>query len=148
MQISLSRAVPVLVMVLAGSSGALAQTGSLYDRLGGKAAITAVVDEFVNRVAADKRINSYFAATAADPKRMASFKGRLIDQICEAAGGPCKYTGKDMKSAHRGMGISGADFDALVEDLVGALKQFEVGADEQKILLGVLAPMKGDIVER
>src|SRR4029077_4709809 len=85
---------------------------SLYDRLGGKKAITAVVDEFVGRVAADNRINSFFAATASDPKRLATFKGRLVDQICEAAGGPCKYKGKDMKTAHMGMHIKGADFDA------------------------------------
>jgi hemoglobin len=137
----------VSVAVLAGT-GLAAQAKSLYDRLGGKEAITAVVDEFVGRVAADKRINAFFAATAADPKRLAAFKGKLIDQICEAAGGPCKYTGKDMKTAHQGMGINGAEFDALVEDLVGALNKFKVGADEQKTLLGVLGPMKSDIVER
>src|SRR5476651_1823185 len=94
---------------------------SLYDRLGGKKAITAVVDEFVGRVAADKRINGFFAATASDPKRLAKFKMNLVAQICEASGGPCKYTGKDMKTAHMGMEIGSADFNALVEDLSGAL---------------------------
>ena len=77
---------------------------SLYERLGGKKAITAVVDEFVGRVAADNRINAFFAATASDSKRLAAFKGKLVDQICEASGGPCKYKGKDMKTAHMGMG--------------------------------------------
>ncbi len=137
------------VAVLASTSFA-GQTAekSLYDRLGGKPAISAVVDEFVARVAADKRINRFFGAAAADPARMAKFKGNLVDQICQAAGGPCKYMGKDMKSAHAGMGISGADFDALVEDLVGALDKFKVGAREKDQLLGALGPMKGDIVER
>ena len=121
---------------------------SLYDRLGGKKAITAVVDEFVGRVAADARINAFFAATAADAKRLATFKGKLVDQICEASGGPCKYTGKDMKSAHIGMGISGGDFNALVEDLVGALDKFKVPQHEKDQLLGALAPMKADIVEK
>jgi hemoglobin len=121
---------------------------SLYDRLGGKKAITAVVDEFVGRVAADTRINAFFAATAADAKRLATFKGKLVDQICEASGGPCKYTGKDMKSAHMGMGISGGDFNALVEDLVGALDKFKVPQHEKDQLLGALAPMKTDIVEK
>lgn len=121
---------------------------SLYDRLGGKKAITAVVDEFVGRVAADKRINAFFAQTAADPQRLKAFKGKLADQICQAAGGPCQYTGKDMKSAHMGMGVSGADFNALVEDLVGALDHFKVGAHEKDQLLGALGPMKGDIVEK
>jgi hemoglobin len=121
---------------------------SLYDRLGQKKAITAVVDEFVARVAADPRINSFFTPTASDQKRLAMFKSRLVDQICEASGGPCKYTGKDMKAAHMGMSISGGDFDALVQDLVAALDKFKVGAHEKDQLLGVLGPMKADIVEK
>ncbi len=119
---------------------------SLYDNLGGKPAITAVVDEFVGRVAADKRINKHFAATAADPARLAGFKGKLVDQICEASGGPCKYTGKDMKTAHAGMKITSAEFNALVGDLRGALVKFKVKKSDQKTLLGVLGPMKKDIV--
>ncbi|MBV9507999.1 MAG: group 1 truncated hemoglobin [Acidobacteriia bacterium] len=121
---------------------------NLYNSLGGKKAITAVVNEFVARVAADNRINGFFKQTASDPKRLASFKMNLVDQICEASGGPCKYKGKDMKSAHAGMGISSADFDALVEDLVGALDKFHVKEADKQALLGVLGPMKGDIVEK
>ena len=121
---------------------------SLYERLGGKPAITAVVDEFVGRVAADARINRYFGAAAADPQRMAMFKGKLVDQICAASGGPCTYTGKNMKDAHAGMGITGAEFDALVGDLVGALDKFKVGEREKGELLGALGPMKTDIVEK
>ncbi|HZP48137.1 MAG TPA: group 1 truncated hemoglobin [Vicinamibacterales bacterium] len=140
------------VLVAVSSASVLGQARpwekSLYDRLGGKKAIAAVVDEFVGRVAADTRINAFFAATAADPKRVSAFKGKLVDQICEASGGPCKYTGKDMKSAHMGLGVSGGDFGALVEDLVGALDAFKVPAHEKDQLLGALAPMKGDIVEK
>ena len=95
------------------------------------AAITAVVDEFVGRVAADTRINSYFAAAADNPQRMAMFKMKLVDQICEASGGPCKYRGADMKTAHKGMGITSAQFNALVEDLAGALDKFKVGERER-----------------
>lgn len=72
----------------------------------------------------------------------------MVDQICQASGGPCKYTGKDMKSAHQGMGISEADFNALVEDLVGALDKFKVAPEDKQTLLGVLGPMKKDIVEK
>ena len=71
-----------------------------------------------------------------------------MDQICEASGGPCKYTGKDMKTAHMGMGIGGGDFDALVGDLVGALDHFKVPQHEKDQLLGALGPMKADIVEK
>jgi hemoglobin len=121
---------------------------SLYDRLGKKKAIAAVVDEFVSRVAADARINGFFKATASDPARLKKFKGNLVDQICEASGGPCKYKGKDMKTAHMGMGIGSGDFNALVEDLSGALDTFKVGSHEKDQLLGALAPMKPAIVEK
>jgi hemoglobin len=142
----LTIAAVLAVVTSAPLLGLVMKEKSLYDRLGGKKAITAVVDEFVARVAADERINAFFGATASDPDRLKTFKGNLTDQICEASGGPCKYMGKDMKAAHMGMGISSAQFDALVEDLVGALDKFNVGAREKDQLLGALGPMKGDIV--
>jgi hemoglobin len=126
----------------------MAKEKPLYDRLGGKSGITAVVDDFVARVAGDARINKFFAATAADTARLNAFKGKLVDQICQASGGPCTYSGKDMKTAHQGMGIAAADFNALVEDLVAALDKYKVGAHEKDQLLGALGPMKADIVER
>ena len=119
------------------------QEGSLYQRLGEKPAITAVVDDFVARVAADSRINGRFA-NANIPR----LKMNLVDQICSASGGPCTYTGRDMKSAHAGMRISNADFDALVGDLVAALNKFKVPEREKNELLSVLGPMRKDIVER
>jgi len=120
-----------------------AETKPLYDRLGGKDAITAVVDDFVANVAADARINSFFANTDI-PK----FKVLLVEQICEASGGPCKYTGKTMKEVHTGMKIKSEHFDALVEDLVKSLDKFKVGEKEKSDLLGALGPMKPDIVEQ
>ncbi len=115
---------------------------SLYNRLGGKTAITAVVDQFVANVAQDQRINGRFATTDI-PK----LKRHLVDQVCMASGGPCTYAGRDMKTTHAGMKISHADFNALVEDLVGALNKFKVPEAEKNELLGLLGPMKKDIVE-
>jgi hemoglobin len=115
---------------------------SLYDRLGGKPAITAVIDQFVANVANDKRISERFATT--DIPRL---KKNLIDQVCIASGGPCAYTGRDMKTTHAGMNITTADFNALVEDLVASLDKFKVPEAEKKELLGILSPMKKDIVE-
>ena len=114
---------------------------SLYDRLGGKPAIEAVVGEFIGRVAADKRINGRFINT--DITRL---KGLLVDFVCAATGGPCKYEGRDMHTTHAGFQIVDAEFDALVEDLAGALAKFNVPAREQNDLLGALGPLKPLIV--
>jgi hemoglobin len=102
-----------------------------------------IVDTWVMTIASDSRISQYFAN--AD---IGMLQSHLYDQLCELVGGPCKYTGKDMKTAHRGMGVTGADFNALVEDLVGALDKFKVGEKEKGDLLGALGPMKTDIVEK
>ena len=133
-----------LMAVLAlGACGQMGTTPSksLYDRLGGKDAITAVVDDFVANVAADKRINGFFAKA-----NIPNLKRNLVDQICQTSGGPCTYTGKDMKTAHKGMGIKDADFNALVEDLVKSLDKFKVPEKEKGELLGALASLKPQIV--
>jgi hemoglobin len=148
----MSQTVWIAVFVLAGyttgcsttsTSTETTQSASLYQRLGEKPAITAVVDDFVARVAADTRINGRFA-NANIPR----LKTNLVDQICAASGGPCIYTGRDMRTAHAGMGISNADFDALVGDLVATLNKFKVPDREKNELLSVLGPMRKDIVER
>ena len=115
---------------------------SLYERLGGLDAITAVVDSFAARCAGDDRINQKFART--DIPRL---KKMLVDQVCEAAGGPCLYTGRTMRKTHDGMGVTAGEFDALVEDLVATLNEFDVPKAEQDELLELLAPMRGEIVE-
>ena len=115
---------------------------SLYERLGGLDAITAVVDSFVARCAGDDRINGKFART--DIPRL---KKMLVDQVCEAAGGPCTYIGRGMRETHDGMAVTDGEFDALVEDLVATLNEFNVPEAEQQELLGVLAPMHDEIVE-
>jgi hemoglobin len=124
------------------TSTAMSESASLYDRLGRRDAIALVVKDFVEeRVAKDPRINRQFANTD-----IPALEAKLIDQICEATGGPCKYTGKDMRTAHAGMTITEADFTALVEDLKASLDHFKVGAREQEELLGALAKMHDDIV--
>ena len=117
------------------------QQKSLYERLGGQGAIVAVVDDFVGRVAADNRINKFFGKT--DIPRL---KRLLVEQICAGTGGPCTYTGRDMKSAHAGMGINDAQFNALFEDLVKSLDKFKIPEKEKGELLGILGPMKPSIV--
>lgn len=116
---------------------------SLYDRLGGKDAITAVVDVLSANVAADARVNQRFAN--ANIKR---FKAQMVELLCEASGGPCKYKGMDMKTVHAGMKISEAEFMAVAENAAKTLDSFKVPAAEKAEVMNLLASMMGDIVNR
>jgi len=122
--------------------GGAAMERTLYERLGGIDAITAVVEDFRDRVAGDDRINLKFART--DLTRL---RKMLIDQVCEATGGPCQYNGRSMKIAHAGMKVTRGEFDALVDDLVRTLNKLKVPSAEQGELLAILGPLKSDIVE-
>ena len=115
---------------------------SLYERLGGLPAIDAVITDFLGNVAGDVRIQHRFALSD-----LGDLKQKLVDQVCAATGGPCTYKGGDMKTVHKGMGIKGSEFDALVEDLVKTLDKFKVPAQEKGELLGALGGMKPAIVE-
>jgi hemoglobin len=114
---------------------------TLYERLGGQEAIVAVVDDFVANVAADERINGFFANTDIE-----ALKASLVDQVCEAAGGPCAYEGEDMKTAHAGLGITEEHFNAMGEDMLATLETFEVPERETNELMSLLGSMQGDIV--
>jgi hemoglobin len=137
---------PIGIVLAIGLTTALAHATfyqrTLYDRLGGRPAITAVVNDFVGNVARDKRINRFFADT--DIPRL---KRLLVQQICAGSGGPCKYEGRSMREAHRGLNIRNQDFDALVQDLVMSLNKFGVKQREQRELLALLGPMRKDVVQ-
>ncbi|HEX6933400.1 MAG TPA: group 1 truncated hemoglobin [Streptosporangiaceae bacterium] len=115
---------------------------SLYDRLGGTDAITAVIRAVVDRELKDNRINRKFARTNED--RLIK---EFVDLICQATGGPRKYTGRDMTQAHHNMGVTNGEFQAFVEDVVAVLNDFKVGAAERDELLNILAPLREEIVE-
>lgn len=122
--------------------GDVKPTEPLYKRLGEKNAIEAVVGKMLDNVKADSRLNAKFANADLE-----GLKTKLVDQICQASGGPCQYGGKDMKTAHLGMGITEVEFNAMVEDLTKALDDLKVGEKEKAELIGLLAPMKPAIVE-
>jgi hemoglobin len=117
---------------------------SLYKRLGGREGIAVVVGDFTANMAADTRVAERFKGMKAP--EVEKFKSNLADQICDAAGGPCSYLGKDMKAAHAGMKITEAEWTATVENLVKALDKNNVNAGSKQELLGLLGPMKKDIV--
>ncbi len=114
---------------------------SLYDRLGGKEAITAVVGHLWGVASKDDRINSYFANTKPEV-----FAPALIDFLCQGSGGPCEYKGQDMHAAHVGMQITGAAFDALAEDIVITLDHFKVPAKEKNEVMAMLGGMKPAVI--
>lgn len=131
------------LIALTVSASVFAADKTLYERLGGKPALEAVVGELWNITKDDARINKYFAATKPD-----IFASQLVDFLCKASGGPCEYKGKDMKTAHTGMHLTVADFNALAENTGKALDKFKVPAKEKKEVLDMLGSLQGDIINR
>ncbi len=119
----------------------------LYDRLGGNKGITKVVDDFVAAVIANDKYPQKLKEHFKRPD-VGLLKKKLVDQLGEATGGPEKYTGKNMKDAHKGLAITDADFNTLVVSLKKALDDNKVGKKEQDELLGLLGPMRKDVVEK
>jgi hemoglobin len=129
-------------LLLAGLETAAAEE-QLFFRMGGEVKLKAAVDELVPILLADERINFAFAQTD-----MKKFKHLLYTQLCELAGGPCIYDGRDMRTAHAKLPISNAHFNALTEDLYIALDRAGVSYALQNQLVALLAPMQRDIVKR
>ena len=140
----------VLLVVTLGLGACASMRGpaepSLYKRLGGREGIRGVVDDFVATLVADARVNARFKDLK--PPDVERVKTNLSDQVCQATGGPCSYLGKDMKETHKGMRITEAEWNATVEDLVKALTKRNVSEKDRDELLGLLGPMKADIVNQ
>ncbi len=130
----------------ADASGGEQMKKSLYARLGGYDAIAAVVDDFIGRLVADKRFGKFFVGHSEDSLK--KIRMHLIDQLCAAAGGPCLYTGRDMKTSHHGLGITSDDWDAAANHLVESLDKFNVPKAEKDELLAFVGTLKKDIVDK
>ena len=120
---------------------ARANDATLFDSMGGEPVLRAAVSRFADLVVADNRINFTFAE--AD---MSKFKSLLFDQLCNLSGGPCRYTGRDMRTSHAKLNINTAEFNALAEDLYIALGKEGVPYRLQNKLMALLAPMQRQIV--
>lgn len=107
-----------------------------------------IVDGLVDNAARDERIRRFFERIRGDTASIRALKQKLSDQLCEGSGGPCSYVGLDMRSAHLGMNLSDADFDAMIENLVVAMDSAGVPQREKDDVLAVVAPMRADIVTR
>ncbi len=124
---------------------------NLFERLGGEAAIVAVVDDFVARAATDPKVNFTRKGTAAEwaptPENVAHLKKMLVQLITVTTGGPGKYEGKNMKAAHKGMGITKEEFSALAADLQSTLDKFKVSSKDQAELMKIVGSTAGEIIE-
>ena len=141
----------VLVCAVLFSSSLLAnqhmeKPKTLYQRLGGYDAIAAVTDDFIGRLATDKQLGKYFVGHSQDS--VGKIRQLVVDQLCAATGGPCVYIGRDMKTAHKGMGISESDWSVAVGHLVATLDKFKVPDAEKNDLLAAVSSLKKDIVEK
>jgi hemoglobin len=119
---------------------------SLYTRLGGYDAVAAVVDDFIGRLVADKRFSKFFVGHSEDSLK--KIRQHIVDQFCAAAGGPCLYTGRDMKTTHKGLGITADDWDAAANHLVESLDKFKVPKAEKDELVAFVTSLRKDIVEK
>ena len=119
----------------------VAPAAGLYQALGEQAGIRTLMDDFVRRLKADARIGEQFKDT-----NLGNLAGQLTDQVCQLAGGPCRYQGPDMKEVHAGMNITRANFNALVEVLQQAMNTQGLAFTRQNQLLALLAPMHRDVV--
>lgn len=119
---------------------------SLYERLGGYNAIAAVTDDFVGRLVTDPQLARFFTGHSIDSKKR--IRQHVVNQLCAATGGPCIYTGRDMKTTHAGLGITEAEWNAAGKHLVATLDKFKVPQKEKDELLAIVATLKKDIVEK
>ena len=118
---------------------------TLYDRLGGYDAIAAVSENLVSRLKTDERLGRFWANRGDDGVRRET--QLLIDFLCNSAGGPLFYTGRDMKTSHKGMKISQDDWTALLKHINATLDHFRVPAAEREAVVGFVQSTKADIVE-
>jgi hemoglobin len=137
-----------LVRLAAASALVLMSAGAradktLYESMGGEPALRSAVEHFADLVQTDDRINFTFAE--AD---MSKFKKLIFEQLCNLSGGPCQYTGRDMRTSHAKLNINNAEFNALAEDLYIALDRAGIPYRLQNKLMALLAPMQHDIVKK
>ena len=120
---------------------------SLYDRLGGVYSIATVVDDLIDRLMVDPRLNANPLVDEAHHRvPPAGFKYLVTEMVCWATGGPQKYTGKSMAESHRHLKITAEEWDAFLDDFQQTLDKFHVRAEEQAELKAIVNSTRSDIV--
>ena len=137
----------LLLTSLSAFSAAQAQEKkSLYQRLGGYDALAAVTDDFIGRLAADKQLSRFLVGLSDDSKK--KLRQHFLNLLCQTTGGPCIYTGRDMKTTHKGLGITESDWEASMKDLNATLDKFKVPQAERDEVVATVTSLKKDVVEK
>jgi hemoglobin len=140
----------VVLFVGFSASSAKAQTDakqkSLYERLGKYDGIAAFSDEFIKNLGADKTLQCFLVGLSEDSQK--KLRQHLVDFLCNATGGPCLYVGRDMKTVHKGLGITEKDWEAGVNALVKTLDSFKIKDPERTEVINAVSNLKKDIVEK
>ena len=120
---------------------------SLYERLGAVYAIAAVIDDFIDRIMDDPRLNANPRVDEAHHRvSKAGFKYLVTEQVCWASGGPQKYTGRNMRDSHIHLQITAGEWSAFLDDLQQTLDKFGVPRPEQQEIFAIVNSTRGDIV--
>lgn len=135
-----------LLLTVSATASAASQDKTLYERVGGYNALAAVVDDFIGRLIGDKQFAKFFIGQSDDSKKR--IRQHILDQFCAATGGPCVYTGREMKRSHAGLGITNAEWDAAAKHLVASLDKFKVPEKEKGEILAFVVSLKKEIVEK
>jgi hemoglobin len=125
---------------------AVAQPASLYERLGGYDVISPAANDFISSIFADQQLGRFFVSGYSEA-RVKAIRQQVVNQLCELTGGPCFYTGHDMKTVHKGLGITEADWKIALDLLAAALDKYRVAPQEQSEFLQIIKDMKSAIVE-
>jgi hemoglobin len=147
--LALGAGLPLAASSIAGAQepGAAAPApAALYRRLGGYDSLAVLTDDFMGRMARDPSLSRFFAASTGES--MGRIRQLLLDQLCAASGGPCLYVGRDMRSAHRGLGIREADWATTIGHLIASLDRRKIAQKEKDEVLAIASGLKRDIVEK
>jgi hemoglobin len=123
------------------------EAASLYKRIGGYDVIAAVAHDFIDWILTDKQLGRLFVSGYSE-ERVKAIRQQVVNQLCELTGGPCSYMGRDMKTVHKGLGITDSDWKTAVDLLTRALTKYQVAPQEQSEFMQIIWKMKSMIVEK
>lgn len=139
-------AITLLISIFVLPQSGNAQEKSLYDRLGGYDAVSAVVDDFAAKLFSDPVVGKRFFGMSTDSRE--GFRQKNKNLVCKVTGGPCKIISRSAATTHGGLGIKASEFKIVAQHLVDSLNKFKVPQKEHDELMAIIATLRPDIVEK